>query len=563
MSNNAGQKSRKVSLLSVNESVTFLDGTTAKVIPDRDRPNCSDGVLGRGGQGVVYNVEHEGKNYALKWYTNEEFFKTEEDSRFYDNIVHLSKDKITENILENFTLPIKVTKSERNGQFGYLMNMIPMSMVPMSKILSQDSLFKYLDKQLEACRNIAFAFSILHTNGMVFTDINEGSIFFDTNTAKVMICDCDNIVPETEKPIRVGKIGYMAPEVINGSVCSKESDCFSLAVIIFLLLFRCDPYEGSKYNGQIMDKDVIRKMYVDDPIFIFDPDNRENMAAPELCEAWEHVPEDIKDCFYKTLAKGAKDPSSRLKASYWDAEMNAWETILKRNPRNNRRMAPIKRRTQIVMFIVDVSASMKGYKIDSVNKAISHCIEELKKLENDKKNSSVHFAISILLFGEQCRWYSKKKLTDIKDFEYKDIVANDITTRFDKVCIFLDECLSKDVLLSSDVRYSKPFILLITDGQSDRGRYMEYLEELKRNRYYFKSQKYAIGVDDKDDVADYEMLLDFTQDEDNVLKVDADIDDKLENLIYNLTMTFSKTLDNSNEVKLSKKDIEHMTKGDR
>ena len=46
--------------LKIGESVSLTNGAQAKIIKE----------LGRGGQGIVYLVEVNGQNMALKWYFN-------------------------------------------------------------------------------------------------------------------------------------------------------------------------------------------------------------------------------------------------------------------------------------------------------------------------------------------------------------------------------------------------------------------------------------------------------------------------------------------------------------
>lgn len=71
--------------------------------------------LGRGGQGIVYLVDLNGEQKALKWYINAP------DDKFYKNLEH--------NIMSGapsptFLWPEYLTRKER-GSYGYVMKLRP------------------------------------------------------------------------------------------------------------------------------------------------------------------------------------------------------------------------------------------------------------------------------------------------------------------------------------------------------------------------------------------------------------------------------------------------------
>lgn len=71
--------------------------------------------LGRGGQGIVYLVDYNGKDYALKWYI------VQYPDSFYENLErNISKGSPT----PSFLWPEALTERQ-NGSFGYLMKVRP------------------------------------------------------------------------------------------------------------------------------------------------------------------------------------------------------------------------------------------------------------------------------------------------------------------------------------------------------------------------------------------------------------------------------------------------------
>ncbi|MCI7212771.1 MAG: hypothetical protein MR467_01290, partial [Bacillales bacterium] len=75
----------------------------------------------------------------------------------------------------------------------------------------------------------------------------------DTNTGHKLICDNDNVTAHKRSLGVLGKMRYMAPEIVRGDKLRKNgprqmpdthSDRFSLAIILFLALCLGNPFEG-------------------------------------------------------------------------------------------------------------------------------------------------------------------------------------------------------------------------------------------------------------------------------------------------------------------------------
>lgn len=104
----------------------------------------------------------------------------------------------------------------------------------------------------------------------------------------------------------MGKQRWMAPEIVTGGVPDKQSDRFSLAVVLFRLLFINHPLEGRYSTPPCMTKELERKYYGTAPVFIYDPDNQQNRPIPgtdqNLRLFWPAYPQYIRDAFIRAFS---------------------------------------------------------------------------------------------------------------------------------------------------------------------------------------------------------------------------------------------------------------------
>ena len=100
------------------ETIKLEGGKSAKIIAK----------LGEGGQGIVYSVKIDGKDYALKWYTFRFQNKKEFRKNLQTNIANGAPDG-------KFLWPLYLTE-EVKGSFGYIMNLRPENFSDFSDILN-------------------------------------------------------------------------------------------------------------------------------------------------------------------------------------------------------------------------------------------------------------------------------------------------------------------------------------------------------------------------------------------------------------------------------------------
>lgn len=295
-----------MSELKKGDVVALAGGDTCQVVRE----------LGRGGQGIVYAVNYNGSEYALKWYTQ----KVSE--RFRENLKR-NANRQTPN--EHFIWPMAVAE-DPNGGFGYLMKIRPAGYVDMSKFILVTARFADVNAQLNACMQLVKSFLDLHRDGYSYQDMNDGNFFINPKTGDVLICDNDNVAPDGTDDLGIlGKAGYMAPEIVEGqSRPRKVTDYHSLAVCLFILIYMNRPFEGRRYLSCPCDNDpeMARQLLGYNAVFIMDPNDKSNAPDPSLhknvMRRWDIYPKVLRDAFCKTFSKEAlQNGDLRVKDKEW------------------------------------------------------------------------------------------------------------------------------------------------------------------------------------------------------------------------------------------------------
>ena len=260
--------------------------------------------LGEGGQGTVYRVSVGGKECALKWYHDG---AVQNPKKFYQNLEsNIAKGAPT----KAFLWPLYLTQQVDNS-FGYIMELRPQNYSEFSDFLLAKVHFASLSAAVNAALNITNGFRELHRNGFSYQDLNDGNFFIDPSTGDVLICDNDNVAPYGDNLGIAGKARYMAPEVVrNIKRPDVMTDRFSLAVVLFRLLFLDHPLEGQRVlNAPCLTEELELKFYGKEPIFIYDPTDDSNRPVRGVhhnaIKFWPVYPKFIQNKFIEALSKDA------------------------------------------------------------------------------------------------------------------------------------------------------------------------------------------------------------------------------------------------------------------
>lgn len=273
--------------------------------------------LAGGGQGDVYEVEFNGEHKALKWYRNPKTMKN--PKLFYDNLKRNASKGSPD---KAFLWPITVTEIV-DGSFGYVMDLRPDSYHELSEFMLGQVGFTSFKAATEACIRIVSAFRILHNSGRCYQDMNDGNFFIEPKSGKVLICDNDNVAENNTETFIVGTPRYIAPEIVLGTAePSTQTDRFSLAVVLFMILCMNHPLEGKHWLVPCLTPEVERKLYGSAALFIYDKDDDSNRPAKgvhnNVIKRWGYMPTYIQDAFLTAFGKEAiREPGRRLRELDW------------------------------------------------------------------------------------------------------------------------------------------------------------------------------------------------------------------------------------------------------
>lgn len=271
--------------------------------------------LGAGGQGTVYRVSYDGQPKALKWYHTKIFKSPEQLEDFYNNVSTNVENGAPS---AEFLWPEDVTEI-KNGSFGYIMELRPPRFHELSKLLvGKRARFQNYATRIEAMINLISAFRILHNKGYAYQDLNDGNFFFDPNTGECLICDNDNALYQGKHSGILGKQRYMAPEIVLGQkMPDKNTDRFSMSVILFMMFVALHPLEGEYATPDCMTKAMEHLYYGEKPVFVFDPEDTRNRPKPELGKhaimIWQMLPDYVRKAFITSFSKPCMtyDPSKK------------------------------------------------------------------------------------------------------------------------------------------------------------------------------------------------------------------------------------------------------------
>ena len=295
----------------------FTKGTRLKTISGEA---VIESWLAEGGQGDVYRISYSGEQKALKWYKPGGMGRDPES--FYSNLlrnVHNGPPSDT------FLWPLDITLQQPpEYTFGYVMDLKPDGYHEVSDFMLTNVRFSSYKAAVDAALKIVSAYRILHNKGYSYQDLNDGNFFIHPVTGDVRIADNDNVVPNSTQAGIVGKPRYMAPEIVTGQkeTPDTQSDLFSMAVILFILFFLNHPLEGKRSLTPAMTPAHQEFLYGTDPLFIMDPDNKENAPDPvihsNVLTIWPCLPSYMQDLFCRAFSQKAfKNPNLRPTEYEW------------------------------------------------------------------------------------------------------------------------------------------------------------------------------------------------------------------------------------------------------
>lgn len=171
-----------------------------------------------------------------------------------------------------------------------------------------------------------------------------------------------------------------------------------------------------------------------------------------------------------------------------------------------------------IIFVIDVSGSMRGQRIAQVNYALENIFKELRR--RDDVNSVIK--IAVMEFSDDAEWVTPQPVP-LNDYVFTQVTAQPWLTNYGRAFERLNEKLRRNEFMSPALgEYYAPLILFITDGEPvDVREYPVALAKLRRNGWFKKSAKYAVAVgNEARTLAVAELLAEFTGLRENVRYAD-------------------------------------------
>ncbi|MGE0178941.1 MAG: hypothetical protein AB7O91_03860 [Sphingomonas sp.] len=276
-------------------------------------------LLGAGGQGECYHVTVDGLPFALKWYHRH---YVEIDTGLRGRLERAVRRGAPTN---HFLWPFDLVEIADSGSFGYFMPLRGHEFVSIRDLIAAPPKRVEIDlgKRAKICGQLAEGFLELHAGGFCYQDINFGNIFFDPATARILICDNDNVNIDGADASIYGTRKFMAPEVVRREVLpNSRTDLYSMSVLFFYTLLGWHPLDGKReHEITLMDANAEHLLYGAEPLFIFDPNNDANGPVAGYHDAivarWRSLPTTLRNLFTRAFTKGLVDPGARVLETQW------------------------------------------------------------------------------------------------------------------------------------------------------------------------------------------------------------------------------------------------------
>lgn len=167
----------------------------------------------------------------------------------------------------------------------------------------------------------------------------------------------------------------------------------------------------------------------------------------------------------------------------------------------------VSKKSLVIFFVIDTSASMRGKKIGELNTVMEELIPEIRKVGE----ADTDVKVAVLTFSTDVKWMYSAPVS-IEDFEWSRLNASGVTSMgaaFEE----LSARMSRNSFLSSPSLSFAPVIFLMTDGYPSDD-YKKGLRELYSNSWYKFGLKAALGIGNE---ANDDMLAEFTGSKDTVV----------------------------------------------
>ncbi len=176
------------------------------------------------------------------------------------------------------------------------------------------------------------------------------------------------------------------------------------------------------------------------------------------------------------------------------------------------------RRILPLIFMLDISGSMRGQRIGMVNYALENLFKQISR--NDDPHAIIK--VGIMEFEENVHWITPQPVL-LENYIFTQLQATQWVTNYAPAFEALNQKLRRSAFMDPKYgEYFAPVILFVTDGEpTDVAEYPQALRKLQQNGWFQQSARYAIAVGEESRSPEViGVLSQFTGDERNVRWVD-------------------------------------------
>lgn len=266
------------------------------------------------GQGDIYKVSSDGREYAMK------LFYGEDEEKLLEQINILMK---RGKACTAYVHPLDIVRID--GRIGYIMEYVPDSYLPGSILyngIERDGAREELPfhTKLSLLYDLAEAVAVLYHAGLAMLDLKFDNLKVDPESGSVKIIDTDTIVSANGKNIIEGTVGFMPPlTMLRKEVPSKYNDSYALAVMIFMTLIGNHPLMG-RAGDMPHDCDMETYLFAENPVYVAHPTDDSNRPSPEdehISRKLAKYPKVFLDAMQKTFVDGLYDGEKRTTPEEW------------------------------------------------------------------------------------------------------------------------------------------------------------------------------------------------------------------------------------------------------
>jgi uncharacterized protein YegL len=149
------------------------------------------------------------------------------------------------------------------------------------------------------------------------------------------------------------------------------------------------------------------------------------------------------------------------------------------------------KRSLKIYWLVDISTSMSGDKIATVNRAIKACIDPLKDAADDNHEAQMY--VRALKFSDGAYWHTSE--TEIENFKWHDLDVNGWTDTGAALRLMAEELAVERM----GQRALPPVIILMSDGGATDD-YDGGINALLAQKWGTKAVRIAIAIGDDADI---------------------------------------------------------------